>query len=685
MAKNDLTLLESILSSYISNEIPSSKPDEVFEYFSSEQVLKDFAFSKEELLNGSVDGRNDGGIDAFYIIVNGHLAESIPLDFWPKSNVQLEVYLFTCKHDDSFKQAPITTMIPSLIELFDFSIPSSSFSAYNEKLLKKRDLLITTYKRLAPSLSLFNLHIIYSCRGTEEIEENIQAKADQAIDICSDSFSGCSVSFEFWGNRKLLDRYREQPNSVEELRFNQCINQDGQYIVLSSLKNYYEFIVDANGNLNKRLFDANVRDYLGLNPVNADIQKSLANTNGPDFWWLNNGITIIGSKAHLVGNIITISDVQIVNGLQTSESIFNYFSGRIIGKPAEPDNRSVLIKVLISSSKETNDDIIFATNNQTNVNVTALRATDRIQIDIEEILKTNQIYYDRKTNYYQNQGMPESAIITPLAIAGGLISLIYKNPYLATSLKQKFMRNTLKYQKVFSPSFDINVWVAIASLLLKTDRYLGELKPNISGNLFRLHKNFKHITMFVTVSRLMGSFAFGEKDLVSFDIERYTCAEVAISISDLLEVDSDCFARTKKPQASFYTAVFNHIAKKYNISSIQAIQAKNKLLWAGLPILESFNLDDETIEQVFTQLPPQPWPVNIHKAIATKLGISEQRASEAISYLTYIGRVYYQIYGFVMDNEGTLISESQHFGRSITEARAKQKEISGYYSRRYEF
>lgn len=249
------------------------------------------------MLQGSVDGRNDGGIDGFYIIVNGHLAESIPKDYWPRSNAELEVFIFTCKHDDSFKQAPITTMIPSLIQLFDFSIPSSKFTEYNEEILRKRDMFISTYKRLATSLVKFDLHLIYACRGDETIEPNIQAKADQAEAICIDSFSGCNVSFEFWGNSKLLERYREQASNSTDLVFEQCINQDGQYIVLASLKKYYDFLLDSKGNLNKRLFESNVRDYLGLNPVNNDIQKTLASSSEPNFWWLNNGITIIGTSA----------------------------------------------------------------------------------------------------------------------------------------------------------------------------------------------------------------------------------------------------------------------------------------------------------------------------------------------------------------------------------------------------
>lgn len=294
-------------------------------------------------------------------------------------------------------------------------------TSYNELLLKKRDLFISTYRRLAVSLAKFDIHIIYACRGNEIIETNIQAKADQAEAICQDFFSDCSATFSFWGNSKLLAKYRENPNSSLDLIYDQCMTQDGQYIILAKLENYCNFITDSTGKLNRHLFNSNVRDFLGLNPVNSDILKS----TGPNFWWLNNGITIIGTKAHIVGNSISIQNVQIVNGLQTSESIFNYFNTH--GK--EPDQRSVLVKILITNNPNTSKSIIYATNNQTSVNVTALRATEKLQQDIEDILKVHGIYYDRRPNYYHNQGIPESAIITPLSLASGYICLFYKNPY----------------------------------------------------------------------------------------------------------------------------------------------------------------------------------------------------------------------------------------------------------------
>lgn len=63
--KNDLVLLDSIIDEYIQNKRPSENCGEVFEFFATEQILKNYAFSEQQILSGSVDGRNDGGIDEF--------------------------------------------------------------------------------------------------------------------------------------------------------------------------------------------------------------------------------------------------------------------------------------------------------------------------------------------------------------------------------------------------------------------------------------------------------------------------------------------------------------------------------------------------------------------------------------------------------------------------------------------
>ena len=87
--------------------------------------------------------------------------------------------------------------------------------------------------------------------------------------------------------------------------------------------------------------------------------NTLSDSESPEFWWLNNGITIIGTHAHIVGNAISIENVQIVNGLQTSESIYNYFNESKI----KSDDRSLLVKIIISNDVNARNSIIYATNN----------------------------------------------------------------------------------------------------------------------------------------------------------------------------------------------------------------------------------------------------------------------------------------------------------------------------------
>ena len=126
--------------------------------------------------------------------------------------------------------------------------------------------------------------------------------------------------------------------------------------------------------------------------VNEDIRSTLIDIESPDFWWLNNGVTILATGASVIGKSIQIEDIQIVNGLQTSESIFRHFHDG----GQDPKERSVLVKVIVSKDENVRDTIIRATNNQTMVELASLHATDKIQRDIEDILKRNDIYYERR-------------------------------------------------------------------------------------------------------------------------------------------------------------------------------------------------------------------------------------------------------------------------------------------------
>lgn len=99
MAKNDIILIDSIIEERKGLGLPSSDKGEVFEFLAMEQILKDYDLSKDELLQGSVDGKDDGGIDSFYIFVNGVLLTDEKDFAWPKSSCELTLYIITCKHE----------------------------------------------------------------------------------------------------------------------------------------------------------------------------------------------------------------------------------------------------------------------------------------------------------------------------------------------------------------------------------------------------------------------------------------------------------------------------------------------------------------------------------------------------------------------------------------------------------
>ena len=126
MAKNDVVLIDAIIDQRLAEGHPSSQRDEVFEFLALEQLLKDYDLSHDEIESGWVDGRDDGGIDGFFVFVNGYLVQD-PLAFsWPKRSAEIEVWIMTCKHHETFLQAPLNSLVASTPELLDLSVDRSA-------------------------------------------------------------------------------------------------------------------------------------------------------------------------------------------------------------------------------------------------------------------------------------------------------------------------------------------------------------------------------------------------------------------------------------------------------------------------------------------------------------------------------------------------------------------------------
>ena len=359
---------------------------------------------------------------------------------------------------------------------------------------------------------------------------------------------------------------RKMKNYSAELPFVTYFAQGEQYVLLSKLSDYNYFISDADGKLKKYLFDSNVRDYMGINSVNEDILRTLNQEGSTDFWWLNNGITIVCTGVVIVGKTMTIHNVQIVNGLQTSESIYRYCSSH-----KNDDSRNVLVKVLTCQDESVRDAIIRATNNQTAVQAASLHATDKIQRDIEDSLLKHDLYYERRINYYTNQGIPNSKIFTPIYLASGYRCLIEKRPEKGVTTKSKLMRNPKEYQKVFSEQTDLEVWPHIAYILRTTDIQMEKERTQRRGNLESFLKCTRHIVSLITFARLIRKFDYSTREFIDFDLNLYKEGDVHKTWEDMKQYLPTTWDKYQWKKAGFSNDILSKMSQLYGIPGVETI------------------------------------------------------------------------------------------------------------------
>jgi hypothetical protein len=234
------------------------------------------------------------------------------------------------------------------------------------------------------------------------------------------------------------------------------------------LKDFWKFITDDTGKLRRNIFESNVRDYQGTNAVNDDIQETLKNGGSEDFWWLNNGVTVLASlPGTLSGKTLTLEDPQIVNGLQTSTEIFKFFAAN-----HKDDERTILVRVIAADTADSQDKIIKATNSQTSIPPASLHATEKVHRDIEQFLKSFGLFYDRRKNFYKNEGKGIDKIISIPFLAQAVMAVALKRPDTARARPSSLLKDDENYKMVFSEDHALQLYAVCALIMKRVDAHL---------------------------------------------------------------------------------------------------------------------------------------------------------------------------------------------------------------------
>lgn len=656
MAKNDKILIDSILEGRKASCYPSNDIGEVMELFANEQIMRYYDLSQTDLQQANVDGKDDGGIDSFYIFINGILMKKDEDFIYPKTQVEITVVIIQCKHSDTFEQAPVNSLCLTVSELFDLSKENNQLKgAYNADVISKRNQFIAAYKHTACNLSRLNFKFYYVSRGEVELlGDNIVARSEQIKTKMKELFSLCDCSFDYLGASELLSLHRKQ--NTRNLNLPICSNistTNECFIALSNIKDYFRFITDEEGNLKRFIFDSNVRDYMGLNQVNMDILDTLRNNKDIEFWWLNNGITILASSAVNLGTELSIKNVQIVNGLQTSYSIYEYFHQY---NTELNDSRKVLIKVVSSDVDLTRDKIIQATNNQTPVELKSLYATDKIQQDIEAAMKAEGLFYERRINYYVNQGFDREKIFDMMYLAGGSICLFLRSPECASTLKQKVFKNEQKYNAIFNPDLDIRVWPKIALLLRKIDTTLRKARRfnQETGGTEKRLKKARYVIALIVTGRSLGTYNFSATKFASINLtsinEDQILEALDIIMPDISNIRSKHLSRNKVMNA------LRAASDKWGIDGMEYMcHVKNEFIPKTSEKKIIHDISPEIVASVKASLSPQPWQPNEHRRVAKELKLQPKLVYQAIDMLIAAGEFYEQKDGIVYDREGNVL------------------------------
>jgi hypothetical protein len=167
-------------------------------------------------------------------------------------------------------------------------------------------------------------------------------------------------------------------------------------------KEFMKLITDDYGAIKSSIFYDNIRAFKGQDiPINQSIAQTLKTDKIESFVVLNNGITIV-AKLKFSGGVkekFTLTNYQIVNGCQTSHII--YENRHISGI----ENLNIHVKIIVTEKEDIINDIIKATNHQTEVTKEELLALSDFQKKLEvfyESYKDDPLYYERQSGQYNN-------------------------------------------------------------------------------------------------------------------------------------------------------------------------------------------------------------------------------------------------------------------------------------------
>ncbi|EJN6826420.1 AIPR family protein [Vibrio cidicii] len=495
-------ILKSFLASFCEqNNYVDLKEDEQFEMFSNFNIVSKLYPREVNIDDLSTGGQDDLAIDGAAIIVNGTIVRTEEeIDFLCKHNGTLDVVfaLIQSKNSSKFNGEKIGNFIFGVKSLFD-DVPSIP---ENEQISRIRNLKKHIYERSIHFEDSPVLKLYFVTAGEWREPEQIVGKVERELkDLDDKHLFKNKAQIEFYDAERLKITYRElSRKSVKEVPFSNHValpdmpselNVRQSFIGSLPVKNYIELITNNDGNLSKGLFYDNVRDFQGINKVNKEIQETLNSSLYQSLLpLLNNGITIIAKKVDKVGSKLKLSDFQIVNGCQSSHVLFE-------SKTMLSEDTHIVVKIIETNDQEVINNIIRATNRQTEVKDEAFESLKPFHKDLEEYYKAktngcaHPIYYERRSKeYLDNPKVKSYQVITLASQIKSYVSLVLEQPQSTHRYFGELLDSNR--DKLFSSTTNLQLYYVSAFIVNRVDMMFR------NNYLYKRYKEYRYHIAFIT-------------------------------------------------------------------------------------------------------------------------------------------------------------------------------------------
>lgn len=329
-----------------------------------------FELSEDEIQDEVIisDGKNDNSIDSYY-----------------EEDKILKI--IQSKYDTSHDWSEITKFVTDMERLIE---DPNKFAGFNKDIFYASDKL-NEYLNENKSIEFY-----YITNNIFTEEENF--KIDDLLNKFKEKYNNKNISmnvFDIHGiedfiNMSLDILPKKYQNKKTKLLLKNHFISNITCVSEVELKHFANFI-----NENKDyLFYSNIRNYLKSTPVNKGIVDTF-NNKPDDFWYYNNGITIVCDDFYTIkDSILEIISPQIVNGCQTSNTIYNEFRNL---KSKEKQNNlqgTLLVKIIKDKNKKRKDEITKNTNRQNAVSGKDFFALDSFQRNMAKKFEEIGYFYE---------------------------------------------------------------------------------------------------------------------------------------------------------------------------------------------------------------------------------------------------------------------------------------------------